>query len=71
RGTLNLPRLTSAEGLVLPKNFSGTLYFSSLVSIRDLNLPENFDGIIYLVGSKISVDEKKFLRKKYPKSKIF
>ncbi len=47
-GKLYLGRLTSAEGLELPKQIGGSLNLSSLKSAEGLKLPEQIGGDLYL-----------------------
>ena len=47
-GNLDLPNLTSAEGLKLPKIIIGTLDLFSLTSAKNLKLPETIGGNLIL-----------------------
>ena len=49
-GNLNLNYLTTAQGLVLPKEFNGKLDLNGLTSGNDLFLPEKFRGSLELNG---------------------
>ena len=49
-GNLNLNYLTTAQGLVLPKEFNGKLDLNGLTSGNDLVLPEKFRGSLELNG---------------------
>jgi len=49
-GSLDLYRLTSAEGLVLPESVGGSLSLRSLTSADDLTLPKSIGGDLNLVS---------------------
>jgi len=49
-GNLILNGLSSAEGLVLPKNIGGDLFLNSLSRAEGLNLPEHMEGNLILNG---------------------
>jgi len=67
-GNLNLPNLTSAEGLTLPQSIGGDLSLNKLTSAEGLTLPQSIGGDLYLSG--LTSAEKQKLREQYPNLKI-
>ena len=63
-GSLSLDGLTSAKGLVLPKNISDSLYLDGLTSAKGLVFPENISGFLSLDG--LTHAEKNTLQKQRP-----
>ena len=63
-GYISLNGLTSAEGLVLPKNIGGFLSLDGLTSAKGLVFPENISGFLSLDG--LTHAEKNTLQKQRP-----